>query len=103
MMIIGKLNQILQQSRDGHEAVIEVRNLEPEASIDDLDVKSLLRFKDRVDRIDIDDDRVYELEGDFVKNTQWGRVFAVSAIKSINLERVKHIPSALRLVSLMGK
>lgn len=103
MMIIGKLNQVLQQSKDGHTAVIEIRNLEPEASIGDLDVKSLLRFKDRVGKIDIDDDAVYELQGDYVKNTQWGRVFAVSAIKSINFERAKRLPSALRLVSLMGK
>jgi hypothetical protein len=100
MMIIGKLNQVLQQSQDGHMAVIEFRNLEPEA---DTDVKSLLRFKDRVNKIDIDDDAVYELHGDYVKNSEWGRVFAVSAIKSINLNRMRRLPSALRLVSLMGK
>ncbi|MCE0494903.1 hypothetical protein [Vibrio salinus] len=100
MMIIGKLNQVLQQSADGHMAVIEVRNLEPEA---DTDVKSLLRFKDKVSRIDIDDDTIYELHGDYVKNDRWGRVFAVSAIKSVNLDRMRHLPAALRLVTLMGK
>ncbi|MDC0610849.1 hypothetical protein OAP63_08940 [Vibrio sp.] len=103
MMIIGKLNQVLQQSNDGRLAVIEVRNLEPDAAMDESDVKSLLRFKQRMGKIEVNNDDIYEMHGDYVKNSEWGRVFAVSDIKSVNLDRVKHLSPAVRLVSMMGK